>query len=140
MTKIIFQLLGASVMTIEVFALTLLFSLPLAIPLAFRMLELGVGIDPSVFLSVCVGSVMGGSIFGDHCSPVTDCTILSSIGSGCTTMEHVFTQLPYAIITAIISAMAVTATVFGMNLLLIFIAAIAIQIAVFMVLGKDAEK
>ena len=114
--------------------------MPLAIPLAFRMLELGVGIDPSVFLSVCVGSVMGGSIFGDHCSPVTDCTILSSIGSGCTTMEHVFTQLPYAIITAIISAMAVTATVFGMNLLLIFIAAIAIQIAVFMVLGKDAEK
>lgn len=47
-----------------------------------------------------VGSVLAGAIFGDHCSPISDTTVLSSIASGCTLESHVWTQLPYALVTA----------------------------------------
>jgi len=50
-----------------------------------------------------VGSVLAGSIFGDHCSPISDTTVLSSIASGCPHEEHVWTQLPYALLTALVA-------------------------------------
>jgi len=48
-----------------------------------------------------VGSVLAGSVFGDHCSPISDTTVLSSIASGCPHEEHVWTQIPYAVVAAI---------------------------------------
>ena len=48
-----------------------------------------------------VGSVLAGAIFGDHCSPISDTTVLSSIASGCTLESHVWTQLPYALTVGI---------------------------------------
>ena len=48
-----------------------------------------------------VGSVLAGSVFGDHCSPISDTTVLSSVASGCRHEEHVWTQLPYAIVAAV---------------------------------------
>lgn len=48
-----------------------------------------------------VGSVLAGSVFGDHCSPISDTTVLSSIASGCRHEEHVWTQIPYAVVAAI---------------------------------------
>ncbi len=53
-----------------------------------------------------VGSVLAGSIFGDHCSPISDTTVLSSIASGCPHEEHVWTQLPYALVTAVVAIAA----------------------------------
>jgi Na+/H+ antiporter NhaC len=50
-----------------------------------------------------VGSVLAGAIFGDHCSPISDTTVLSSIASGCRHEAHVWTQLPYAVVTAIVA-------------------------------------
>ncbi|MFN3327871.1 MAG: Na+/H+ antiporter NhaC family protein, partial [Fervidobacterium pennivorans] len=47
---------------------------------------------------------IGGAIFGDHCSPISDTTILSSTGAGCPHLEHVATQLPYAIFVMVVSA------------------------------------
>jgi Na+/H+ antiporter NhaC len=46
---------------------------------------------------------MGGGLFGDHCSPVSDTTCLSSFGAASDHMDHVVTQLPYALLTAVIS-------------------------------------
>jgi len=51
--------------------------------------------------------VLSGAIFGDHCSPMTDCTILAALGAGCETMDHVRTQMPYAL------TVAITSVVFG---------------------------
>ncbi|MBS4178547.1 Na+/H+ antiporter NhaC family protein [Lederbergia citrea] len=51
-----------------------------------------------------MAAVLAGSVFGDHCSPISDTTILSSTGAGCNHMDHVLTQLPYAVLAAIISA------------------------------------
>lgn len=47
--------------------------------------------------------VLAGSVFGDHCSPISDTTILSSLASGCNHIEHVRTQLPYAALTGVVS-------------------------------------
>lgn len=48
-----------------------------------------------------VGSVLAGAVFGDHCSPISDTTVLSSIASGCSLERHVWTQLPYALAAAL---------------------------------------
>ncbi|HNQ22228.1 MAG TPA: Na+/H+ antiporter NhaC family protein [Phycisphaerae bacterium] len=50
-----------------------------------------------------VGSVLAGAVFGDHCSPISDTTVLSSIASGCRHEDHVWTQLPYAVLTAVVA-------------------------------------
>jgi Na+/H+ antiporter NhaC len=71
---------------------------PVVIPLAVAM-GAGIGFDGGEHYSVLLGtisSVMAGSIFGDHCSPISDTTIMSSMASGCDHIDHVRTQLPYA--------------------------------------------
>lgn len=65
--------------------------LPIAIPLA-------VGLDAPVALAM--GAVISGGVFGDHCSPISDTTIISAMASGCSVQEHTTTQLPYALISA----------------------------------------
>jgi Na+/H+ antiporter NhaC len=72
---------------------------PVVIPLAVAM-GAGVGFDGGEHYSILLGtisSVMAGSIFGDHCSPISDTTIMSSMASGCDHIDHVRTQLPYAL-------------------------------------------
>ena len=76
--------------------------MPLVIPLAYRMLVVhsgAPGADHPVFVGV-IGSVLAGAIFGDHCSPISDTTILSSQASGCPHIAHVATQMPYALLVA----------------------------------------
>ena len=65
--------------------------MPIAVPLAQSM-----GLN----LPVMVSAVMGGGVFGDHCSPVSDTTIISSMATACDPMDHVNTQLPYAFTAA----------------------------------------
>ena len=54
-------------------------------------------------LPICIAAILGGSVFGDHCSPISDTSILSSTGAGCHHMSHVMTQLPYCILTAVMT-------------------------------------
>ncbi|MGA0806975.1 MAG: Na+/H+ antiporter NhaC family protein, partial [Pseudohongiellaceae bacterium] len=61
---------------------------PVAVPLA-----LATGASPALLLA----AVLGGGVFGDHCSPISDSTVLSSLASGCDHLLHVRTQLPYAL-------------------------------------------
>ena len=111
--------------------------MPLAIPLAFKEISLGVGINEEVFLLVCIASVMAGSIFGDHCSPVTDCTILSALGCGCTTMEHCRTQLPYAVVCAIISVVCgIMLTTLGVSVYISLLLGLLAQILLLFIIGK----
>jgi Na+/H+ antiporter NhaC len=58
----------------------------------------GMGALPMVVL--CIGAVLEGSIFGDHCSPISDTTVLSSVSSASDHVDHVRTQAPYALVTA----------------------------------------
>ena len=65
--------------------------IPVAIPIA-----LGNDLSPSLLLAC----VLGGGVFGDHCSPISDSTVLASLAAGCDHLEHVRTQLPYALLAA----------------------------------------
>jgi Na+/H+ antiporter NhaC len=56
-------------------------------------------VSPELSL-ICLAAVMGGGVFGDHCSPISDSTILSSTGAGCKHINHVQTQMPYALTVA----------------------------------------
>ena len=58
------------------------------------------GLDAPVILSIfanTVSAVLAGAVLGDHCSPISDTTILSSMASECNHIDHVRTQLPYAL-------------------------------------------
>jgi len=59
-------------------------------------------VEPDLILPV-LASVLAGAVFGDHCSPISDTTIMSATGAGVNVLDHVTTQLPYAIICAIIA-------------------------------------
>jgi tetracycline resistance efflux pump len=65
--------------------------------------EIAVALDPALLVPM-FGAVLAGAIFGDHTSPLSDTTILSSIGSGIQLVEHVTTQLPFALVAAAASA------------------------------------
>jgi Na+/H+ antiporter NhaC len=63
--------------------------IPLGMPLAISL-----DLPPSLLLA----AILGGGVFGDHCSPISDTTAVSAIASGCDLLEHVRTQLPYALV------------------------------------------
>lgn len=75
---------------------------PLAMPLAFA-----INPDP-LYMSICFGAVLGGAVFGDQCSPISDTTILSALACGGDVMDHVTTQLPLALTAAGIGAVLST--------------------------------
>lgn len=58
---------------------------------------------PHMLLVMSIGAVLEGAIFGDHCSPISDTTILSSAASKCNHIQHVRTQAPYALVTAFVA-------------------------------------
>ncbi len=55
------------------------------------------------YLAVVAASVLGGAVFGDHCSPISDTTVLSALATGCPLVDHVRTQLPYALTTGLVT-------------------------------------
>ncbi|MCT4604842.1 MAG: Na+/H+ antiporter NhaC family protein [Marinisporobacter sp.] len=75
--------------------------MPIAIPLAYKLG--GAEFASSGLLYAAVGAVLTGGAGGGHCSPLSDCTILASTGSGSDHMDHVNTQLPYAILALVVS-------------------------------------
>lgn len=73
--------------------------LPIGIPMVTML-----GVD----LQLTVASVLAGGVFGDHCSPISDTTIISSMAAGSDHIDHVTTQMPYALVIGLISAIAFT--------------------------------
>ncbi|MBB73090.1 MAG: hypothetical protein CMJ75_01110 [Planctomycetaceae bacterium] len=96
---------------------TMLILMPIVIGVTFKMLtDQGLADAEHPLLIAAVGSVLAGAIFGDHCSPISDTTVLSSQASGCHHVEHVRTQLPYALLVAAISILCGTIPVgFGFS-------------------------
>jgi Na+/H+ antiporter NhaC len=84
--------------------------LPMVVTLAHALLTEESSLDMSsnaIFLS-SIGGVLAGAVFGDHCSPLSDTTVLSSQSSGCDHIAHVWTQMPYAMAAATASVVAGT--------------------------------
>jgi Na+/H+ antiporter NhaC len=76
---------------------TMAILLPTAIPIAFAL----DGETYGTTTVISLGAVLDGAIFGDHCSPISDTTIISSTATDCDLLEHVRTQLPYSVLVAI---------------------------------------
>lgn len=75
---------------------------PVAMPLAWTVMP------DEFFITLCFGAVVGGAVFGDQCSPISDTTILSSLATGSDLMDHVRTQIPLALTAAGLSAVLYT--------------------------------
>jgi Na+/H+ antiporter NhaC len=76
---------------------TMAIVMPLVIPLAVSLTAFHAAAAASPVLIATVGAVLAGAVFGDHCSPISDTTIVSAFSSDCEVMAHVRTQLPYAL-------------------------------------------
>jgi Na+/H+ antiporter NhaC len=79
--------------------------IPLTVPLAVELTGLEAGGTASPVLAATVGAVLAGAVFGDHCSPLSDTTIVSALSSECDVLAHVRTQLPYALAAAAVATL-----------------------------------
>ena len=109
--------------------------MPLAIPLAYK-------INPEMsFVIVSTSAVLTGAIFGDHCSPISDTTILSSMGAGCNHIDHVKTQMWYALFVAAITILfGYIPAGFGLPIYIVLpMSFVALFVGV-MIFGKKVEE
>ena len=103
---------------------TIVIMMPLAIPAA-----VATGAD----FSVTIGAVLSGGLFGDHSSPISETTILSSTGAGTTPLAHFRTQLPYALTNGFIAIACFVAAGLTATASILF-AALIMQLAVLLVI------
>ncbi len=84
--------------------------MPLVIPLCWAVLESN-GIADAQHMHIlysCIACVLCGAVWSDHCSPISDTTVLSSLATGCDHMDHVATQLPYAALGGAVALLVCT--------------------------------
>lgn len=113
--------------------------MPIVIPLAAALsLEAGSGLGHTHLMMLgTVSSVLAGAVFGDHCSPISDTTILSSMASACDHIDHVRTQLPYAVVVAFTGMLAGDIpTAFGLSPWISIFVGVALLAGVIYVVGK----
>lgn len=96
--------------------------------------------DPSLIIP-CLSAVMAGAVCGDHCSPISDTTILSSTGAQCNHMDHVISQLPYALLVAVASIVGYLFVGFTQSALLGFVStAVVMALLILIFKAKKTEK
>ena len=116
---------------------------PLAIPTCWSICQ-SQGIAPDVTMELMLNSiaiVLGASVLGDHCSPISDTTILSSLASDCNHIEHVRTQLPYALTVGIVSiSCTFLSTFLGGGILVSIILILLSVLVLYFILRKFGTK
>jgi Na+/H+ antiporter NhaC len=120
---------------------TMAIVMPIAIPLIYPALANQPDWTSNPILACTVGSVLAGSIFGDHCSPISDTTVLSSQSCGCEHTAHVWTQMPYALVVGAISILCGTLPVgFGVSIWILLPVGVAAMVGVLLVFGRRADQ
>ncbi len=82
---------------------TMAIVMPLTVPLAVKLTGMTAGGTSNPVMAATIGAVLAGAVFGDHCSPISDTTVVSAFSSECEVMAHVRTQLPYALAAAVVA-------------------------------------
>ena len=121
---------------------TMAILMPLVIPLAWAVMTVSGIADPSGMhiLYSSVACVLAGAVWGDHCSPISDTTVLSSIASGCNHIEHVRTQLPYALLVGFAALLIGTVPGgFGLPPWISILLGVAVLFGILKVIGRRAE-
>ena len=116
--------------------------MPLVIPLSWAVM--GVNDMQSAehmhIMYSAIASNLAGAVWGDHCSPISDTTVLSSMASSCDHIEHVRTQMPYAVLVATVGlAIGTIPGGYGMPPLLSIIIGIAILVGILRIFGRRAD-
>ena len=102
------------------------------IPIVMAVFE---GLDPTMEI-ISISACMGGAVMGDHCSPISDTTIMASAGAQCYHINHVNTQIPYAVTVALVSVVSYIIAGFVKSAVISIIAAFALMFVVLLVLRK----
>lgn len=87
---------------------------PIAIPTSYAISQAN-GLSPEITMELMlnvIATVLGASVLGDHCSPISDTTILSSLATDCNHLDHVKTQMPYALVVGTVSIICVGLSTF----------------------------
>lgn len=95
---------------------------PVAVPLAYNIGDI-------TLVHMAIGAIFSGSIFGDHCSPISDTTVMSSIFAGSDHIAHVRTQIPYALVPAAVAGVLYIASIAVSSAWVLLIAGLIIQTA-----------
>ena len=115
---------------------TMAIMMPLAIPLAYAYSPGSMG---NIFLGT-LGAVLTGAIFGDHCSPISDTTIMSSMASSSDHIDHVKTQMPYALTVAAVAViLGYIPAGLGVNPFISIILSVAALYCILRFVGKSSE-
>lgn len=117
--------------------------IPLVLPLTWAVMKANgySGPEDMHILYASVAGVLAGSVWGDHCSPISDTTILSSMASGCDHVEHVRTQMPYAILVGGVSiCLCLVPVAYGLPWWAGMIAAGILLYAVLRTAGREAPE
>ena len=114
--------------------------LPIVIPVfagvdatALTVADIGPGHD---ILMIAIAATLGGAVMGDHCSPISDTTIMASSGAQCYHLNHVATQLPYAVTVAAVCFVNYILAAFVQNMILNLLIAVVSMVVVLVVIGK----
>ncbi|MBT8106555.1 MAG: Na+/H+ antiporter NhaC family protein [Woeseiaceae bacterium] len=121
---------------------TMAILMPLIIPLSWAVMGVNgmADADGMHIMYSAVACTLGGAVWGDHCSPISDTTVLSSVASGCDHIEHVRTQLPYALLVGFVGlGVGTIPGGFGFPPWLSIVIGIAILVIVLRFLGRKAE-
>jgi len=117
--------------------------MPLVIPLTWAVMGVS-GIQDPEHMHILYSAIacnLAGAVWGDHCSPISDTTVLSSMASGCDHIEHVRTQLPYAMTVGVVAiAIGTIPGGYGMPPLLSIALGVLILYAVLRYFGKSADQ
>ena len=98
------------------------------------------GVDAGTILTVGLGACLGGAVMGDHCSPISDTTILASTGAQCYHINHVNTQIPYALTVAAVAFVNHILAGLIQNVVINLIIALASMFAVLMIIRAVTSK
>jgi Na+/H+ antiporter NhaC len=115
---------------------------PVAVEVAAKLCaDLEPGQGSPLFYST-VGAVLAGAIFGDHCSPISDTTVLSSLATSCTLEQHVWTQMPYALLAAVVGVLGghVLCNVYGQPWWLGLLVGVVALLVIVRIVGRRAPK
>jgi Na+/H+ antiporter NhaC len=113
--------------------------MPMSVTLVFGLVyQLEGSVDPThPLLLACVASVLSGAVMGDHCSPISDTTILSSQACGCDHIAHVVTQLPYAVTVGAVSVLLGTLPLgWGVSVWILLPLQLAALVTILRLVGK----
>lgn len=115
--------------------------IPIVIPLMANLLQAdGVTVVNAQSFLATFAAVLSGSVFGDHCSPISDTTILSSMASGSDHIDHVNTQIPYAITVGIVAILfGYLPSGFHWNWGIFFIMGAAVLVGLILFVGKPIQ-